>query len=245
MKVLCISILVIVLLYILLKYYRRNTEQFTFEQTERMYKYLPLEYYYCDKIYTDKLVKMAKTVFSILNKHNIRYWSIFGTLLGVVRHKGVIPWDDDIDIAFDVEELDKLYSLKDEFNKYGMILSKIDTDKRIVYKLRYSKKDPELKKQLWIDLFPYEKRQNYWHRVKGQYTPIRDTDLLPLQQSLFHGLSVNVPNNSNAVLDESYGDDWETNAVVSIHQKVLGNHHYIRTHKMTVPIGDISKHMWK
>jgi lipopolysaccharide cholinephosphotransferase len=46
----------------------------------------------------ERLLQMAKEIVKIFDKHDIKYFIAFGTLLGAVRHKGFIPWDDDFDM---------------------------------------------------------------------------------------------------------------------------------------------------
>lgn len=47
----------------------------------------------------------------LCSHHGITYWAIFGTLLGAVRHRGMIPWDDDVDVAVTRTDLERLRSV--------------------------------------------------------------------------------------------------------------------------------------
>ena len=53
-------------------------------------------------------LKIMKQIDSICRKENLRYCLFYGTLIGAVRHKGFIPWDDDLDIAMPRADYEKL-----------------------------------------------------------------------------------------------------------------------------------------
>lgn len=60
------------------------------------------------------LLTLLKEFDSICKKHNITYYLEGGSLLGAVRHKGFLPWDDDVDLCITRAEWKKLLAVIDE-----------------------------------------------------------------------------------------------------------------------------------
>ena len=119
-----------------------------------------------EKLHSCQLL-LAAELKRICEKNNIKYFMIAGTLLGAVRHKGFIPWDDDMDFAIMRKDYGKFISvcktdlgddfiLQDMFSDehYALTVAKLLL-KGTVFTERNASKNKS-QKGIFIDIFPYD-----------------------------------------------------------------------------------------
>ena len=109
-------------------------------------------------------------VHEFCKKNNIKYSLAYGTLLGAVRHKGYIPWDDDIDIMMLREDYDVFLS-KFKNDRYIQICNETDKTYCHPFAKIYDKKtliveniNQEAKIGVNIDVFPIDNFPNSFHK---------------------------------------------------------------------------------
>ena len=105
-------------------------------------------------------------IHNICREKGINYSLAYGSLLGAVRHRGFIPWDDDLDIALKRDQYDQLYQaiLDDNNSIYKVVSWENDSrypypfyrvyDSRTVYENNYIQNDIEL--GICVDVFPFD-----------------------------------------------------------------------------------------
>lgn len=114
------------------------------------------------------LLDMAKEFHRICEKHHIPYYMLGGTMLGAVRHKGFIPWDDDMDFGVPREHYQRLIqALKENLPEQYRMLNIDNSDCLQIYIVKISdsrtyvreKYKENMKDQLGvnIDIFPLDK----------------------------------------------------------------------------------------
>ena len=79
------------------------------------------------------MFNLLKELDKVCKKNNINYWLDSGTLLGAVRHKGFIPWDDDIDICMLEKDYKKFLKIAKKELSENVFLQTEETDKNYIW----------------------------------------------------------------------------------------------------------------
>ncbi|GFO38623.1 lipopolysaccharide cholinephosphotransferase licd [Plakobranchus ocellatus] len=143
------------------------------------------------------LVWLFAVLARALSDAGVTFFMRGGSLLGAARHRGIIPWDDDIDIAINVSD----------WKRVREVLSCLDG--------HYVQVEPNMHWKFsrvdnlfpFIDLFFYAESERYiW--ALTDYTrrtfTLRKEDVLPLQPTVFEGVEVLVPRRAVKISKELY-----------------------------------------
>ncbi|XP_046571490.1 uncharacterized protein LOC124279696 [Haliotis rubra] len=159
---------------------------------------------------TEQRLKMHVTLETFLQAcewANLTYFLIGGSLLGMYRHHGVIPWDDDTDIAMNASEWRKIRHVLSRVPGYELY-----APSNVQWKFYMKSLAPiENKPFRWpnVDIFFYTEDSTYiWGLtadIKGEFF-VKKTDLFPLQYRPFENRRAAVPCNTRDILIRRYGD---------------------------------------
>ena len=111
-------------------------------------------------------LEILKDVIRICEEENLRYFLMGGTFLGAVRHKGFIPWDDDIDIGMPREDYEKFFEIAQEKLKDSYLYKNFKKgNEKTIYFSRVEDQNMQIEDQsaikkrtrnAWIDIFPLD-----------------------------------------------------------------------------------------
>lgn len=126
-------------------------------------------------------LSMLKDFDAVCQRHRISYQLFSGTALGAVRHKGFIPWDDDIDVVMLREDYERFfdsaskeldsnkYYVQREFSEHWpMFFSKLRLN-GTTYIEKYHSHDARIHQGIYIDIFPCDNLSDSRLMQKLQY----------------------------------------------------------------------------
>ena len=119
-------------------------------------------------------IKILDAISDLCKKNNLKYYMCGGTLLGAVRHKGFIPWDDDIDIMLLRPDYEKLINILKNQKEYSWLSVLDNKTKDYYYTFAKAVDNTTIAKQddnktehgLWVDIFPYDNLPNNENKRK-------------------------------------------------------------------------------
>lgn len=110
-----------------------------------------------------ELISTLKGFIVFCKQHNLRYYAAYGTALGTVRHKGLIPWDDDIDVFMPREDYNKFLLLRNTLKTSEYEIVDIENKGYYLFFAKWCKRNSTIiEKQgqpalgIYIDIFPLD-----------------------------------------------------------------------------------------
>lgn len=94
---------------------------------------------------------LLEIISKTLDKHDIKYWIMSGTLLGSVRHGDIVPWDDDADIGVFESDINKILDLTEYLNSLGY---------EVIRRWKIYRFKKIGKEYPFVDIFPFIKRDD-------------------------------------------------------------------------------------
>ena len=98
---------------------------------------------------------ILRKLLEVCKKHNLSIWVNSGTLLGAIRHRGFIPWDDDVDLVMLRDDYDKLLKIGPDEFKEPYFFQTAYTDKD------YSFPHAQIRRSDTTAILPHTKRQKF------------------------------------------------------------------------------------
>ena len=158
---------------------------------------------------TEALYGTAKEIANFFNELKLQWWLSHGSLLGAWRHRGIIPWDDDLDFAFPREFVCFLETKAKEknlkFKRLGPFLAKIWNPASAVYANRYEWTWPNVDVTLY-DYFKDKVIIEFDHHQK--FHAFSASAITPTRLHSFGVLQLPIPNEPATLLNLIY-PDWQ------------------------------------
>ena len=117
----------------------------------------------------EALLQLYKELARIFEEHGIRYYGMYGTELGTIRHDGFIPWDLDIDLIVfcdDMPYISELLNTELDHEKYYFHESRADCHPHVIIKTENFEDELKDSSPLFIDLFLFYPYPDGWFRRK-------------------------------------------------------------------------------
>jgi phosphorylcholine metabolism protein LicD len=165
------------------------------------------------------LYKLLHRVVKILEKNNITYWASGGTFLGTIRCKGIIKWDDDIDLCVLLKDRERLKNVIDQEKDIYLDLSS-----SLVNKIKY-----KTGTYPFVDIFfMVPEKENGQIVYKCALKRARDTwkyetylekELVPLKKTQFGAMEINIPNAFERYFISNFGNNWNKEGIINYDHK--------------------------